>query len=167
MSVPHPKLVAIVWTYVKDHIIDEKEYYKDIGLCGFDYKLFEEEEGGETREWLDGYSYLKHLIQLWPDDLVKHTAKMNEVVVIRNRFTMNGLGKRLVRPFRKQEFWKCIGCILLALNYRNKVHNLWSEIPKAFCRMVPPKQQRDVCGNTDLYKVCCAHYRHYYIYTCL
>ena len=50
MSVPHPKGGAIVWTCVKDHIIDEKEDYKYIGLRGFDYKLFEEEEGGGTRK---------------------------------------------------------------------------------------------------------------------
>ena len=49
---------------MKDHIIDEKEDYKDIGLRRFDYKLFEEEEGGGTREGLDGYPYLKHIIQL-------------------------------------------------------------------------------------------------------
>ena len=42
VSVPHPKGGAIVWTFVKDHIIDEKEYYKDIGLRGFDHKVFEE-----------------------------------------------------------------------------------------------------------------------------
>ena len=46
MSVPHPKGGRIVWTCVKDHIIDENEDYKDIVLSGFDYKLFEEEEGG-------------------------------------------------------------------------------------------------------------------------
>ena len=34
------------WNTVKDHIIGEKEDYKDIGLSGFDYKSFEEEEGG-------------------------------------------------------------------------------------------------------------------------
>ena len=49
MSDPHPKGGGIVWTCMKDHIIDENEYYKDIGLRGFDYKLFEEEEGGGTR----------------------------------------------------------------------------------------------------------------------
>ena len=43
---------------MKDHIIDEKEDYKDTGLRGFDYKLFEEDEGGGTREGLDGYTYL-------------------------------------------------------------------------------------------------------------
>ena len=35
VSVPHPKWGTIVWTCVKDHIIDEKEAYKDIGLRGF------------------------------------------------------------------------------------------------------------------------------------
>ena len=64
MSVPHPKGGCIVWTCVKDHIIDEKEKYKAIELCGFDYKLFEEEGGGGTRKGLDDYPYLKHLIQL-------------------------------------------------------------------------------------------------------
>ena len=37
--------------------------YKDIGLCGFDYKVFEEEEGGGPREGLDKYPYLKHQLQ--------------------------------------------------------------------------------------------------------
>ena len=49
MSVPYPKGGSNFWTCVKDHTINEKDYYKDIGLCGFDYKLFEEEEGGGTR----------------------------------------------------------------------------------------------------------------------
>ena len=49
VSVPHPKGGGVVWTCVKDHIIDEKEDHKEIGLSGFDYKLFEEEEGGGTR----------------------------------------------------------------------------------------------------------------------
>ena len=47
---------------MKDHIIDEKEDYKYIGLRGFYYKIFEEEEGGGTREGLDAYPYLKHII---------------------------------------------------------------------------------------------------------
>ena len=41
VSVPHPKGGKIVWTCVKDHVIEEKEDYKEIGLCGFDYSLFE------------------------------------------------------------------------------------------------------------------------------
>ena len=38
------------WVCVKDNIIKEKEYYKAIEICGFDYKLFEEEEGAGTRK---------------------------------------------------------------------------------------------------------------------
>ena len=74
VSVPHPKSGESFWTCVKDHIIDEKEDYTHIGLHGFDYKLFEKEEGGGTREGLDGYPYLKHLIQLWPGDWVEQIA---------------------------------------------------------------------------------------------
>ena len=51
--------------------------YEDIGLCGFDHKLFEEEKGGEIIEGLDGYPYFKHLIQLWPGDWPKQMANMN------------------------------------------------------------------------------------------
>ena len=74
VSVPNPKGGAIVWTCVKDHIIDENKAYKYIGLCGFDNKIFEEEEGGGTGEGLYGYPYLKYLIQLWPGNWVKHMA---------------------------------------------------------------------------------------------
>ena len=40
VSVPHPKGGIIFWTCVKDHLIDEKEDYKEIGLRGFDCSLF-------------------------------------------------------------------------------------------------------------------------------
>ena len=75
VSVPHPKGGKIVWTYVKDHVIEEKEDYKEIGLRGFDYSLFEEKEGGGKREGLDGSPYLKHLIKLWPGDWEKQMEK--------------------------------------------------------------------------------------------
>ena len=73
VSVPHPKGGVIVWTCVKDHILDKKEDYKEIGMRGFDYSLFEEKDGGEKQEGLDGYPYLKHLIKLWPGDWVRQT----------------------------------------------------------------------------------------------
>ena len=53
---------------IKDHVIEEKEYYKEIGVRGFDYSLFEEKKDGGEREGLDGSPYLKHLIKLWPGD---------------------------------------------------------------------------------------------------
>ena len=96
---------------MKEHIIDEKEQYKDIGLSGFDYKLFEEDENRGNIEGLDGYPYFKHIIQLWPGDWVKLTAKINEAVGMKNHVTPDGGGDRIVRPFKRQELWKCIGCI--------------------------------------------------------
>ena len=90
MSVPHPKGGEIVWTCVKDHIINGKEDYKDIGIHGFDYKLLEEEEGGGTRKGFESYPYLKYIIQLWPGDWVMQMAEMNEAVCMKNRVTTNG-----------------------------------------------------------------------------
>ena len=60
---------------MKDHVIEEKEDYKEIGLRGFDYSLFEEEKGGGKQEVLYGSPYLKHLIKLWPGDWEKQMEK--------------------------------------------------------------------------------------------
>ena len=128
VSVPNPKGGKIVWACGKYHIIYEKKDYKDIGLRGFDFKLFEEQEGRETRQGLDEYPYLKHLIQLWSVDWVKKMVKMNEAVGRKNIFTMDGGGKRLVGPFKSQEFWKCIGYILLVVNYRKKGRKILKKI---------------------------------------
>ena len=78
--------------------------------------------------------------------------KMNEAVGMKNRFTMDGGGKRLVCPFRRQEFWKCIGYILFSVTCGKKLHKLRSEIPKYFGNKAPTKPRRYVLGNTDLYK---------------
>ena len=52
MSVTYPKGEPIVWNCVKDHIINEKEGYIDIGLSGFDYKSFSKMRvGGLERDY--------------------------------------------------------------------------------------------------------------------
>ena len=112
------------------------------------------------------YPYLKHLIKLWPGDWVRHMEKMNEAVCMKNRVSSNGGGKRQVKKFKRQEFWKCIGCILLAVTYGKKERKLWSEVPKGFGKYGNLTLRRDVRGTTNLYKVCCAHYCHLYIYAC-
>ena len=80
----HIRKGGIIWTCVKDPIIDEKNQYKAIGIRVFDFKLFEEEEGGGTRVGLYGYPYLKHLIQLWLGDRVNQMEKLNEEVGTNN-----------------------------------------------------------------------------------
>ena len=144
VSVTHPKGGRIVWTCVQYHIINEKEKCEAIGLHGFDYKLFEEEEGGSNREGLDGHPYLKHIIQLWTGDRVKQMEEMNEAIGTNNRLTMDGGNKELARTFRRRDFWKYIGFVLSEVNYRKKRHNIWSKVPKYFGNKAPTKLQRDV-----------------------
>ena len=93
-------------------------------------------------------------------------GKNNEAVGMNNRLTMSGGENWLVCTFRRQEFWKCIGCILLTVNYGNKGHNIWSEIIKNFGKNPPVKLQRYVCGNTDSNRLCCDIYRPFYYYAC-
>ena len=95
---------------------------------------------------------------------MRQMSKLIEVVGMKNCLVMSGGGKLIVCPFRRQEFWKCIGCILLEVNYGKKVHNILSEIPKSFGNKASTKLRRYVCGNTDLYKVCCDIYRHFLTY---
>ena len=51
--------------------------------------------------------------------------KTNLVVGENNCLGISGGKELVVRLFRSQEFCKCIGCILSAVNYGNKVHKLW------------------------------------------
>ena len=79
---------------------------------------------------------------------------------------MYGGGKRLIYPFRRQELWQFIAFVLLAVTYGNKVHKLWSEIPKYFCRTASTKLLIDVLVNANLYELCCDHYNPFYVYAC-
>ena len=91
---------------------------------------------------------------------------MNEAIGMMNLVTMNGGWERLVCRFKRQEFWKCISCIILAVTYGKKGTNIWIEIQKSFGNVEKPKLRRDVLGNTNLYKVCCDIYCNFYIYAC-
>ena len=95
---------------------------------------------------------------------MRQMSKVIEAVGMKNHLVMSGGGKLIVRPFRRQEFCKCIGCVLLEVNYGKKGHNIWSEIPESFGNKASTKLRRDVRGNTDLYKVCCDLYQTFYIY---
>ena len=152
-SVPHPEGGKSFWTCVKDNITEEKDQYKAIGLHGFGYKLFKEEEGGVIQEGLYRYIYLKHLIKLWPGDWVKQMEKMKEAVGEKNCIDKSGEKKRLVHPFRRQHFWKCIGIILPEVTYGKKGHNIWGETEIYFGKKLRTKLHRDVCGRTYLHKV--------------
>ena len=71
---------------------------------------------------------MKHLIKLWPGYWVKNMARINEAVGMKNSFTIDGGGKRLVCPFKRQELWKCIGCVLLEVAYGKRVGSKYQKI---------------------------------------
>ena len=73
MSIPHLKGGNIVWNFVKDHIIEEKEQYEAIGLRGFDY-LRKRSVGGLER-------YYTLLVICSPDQSDKLHAPMNYWVI--------------------------------------------------------------------------------------
>ena len=45
-----------------------------------------------------------------------------------NRVTVDGGGKRMVHPFWRQEFWKCIDCVISEVTNGKKGHTLCSEL---------------------------------------
>ena len=55
---------------------------------------------------------------------MKQMEKMNEAVDMKNFFTMDGGGKRVVRPFNRKEFCKFISCILSAVTCVKKEQKL-------------------------------------------
>ena len=80
------------------------------------------------------YNYLKHIIQLWLGNWVNHMSKMNGAIGTNNRLYNSGKKKQVVHTFRSQELWKCIGCILSEVTYRNKGHKLGGGIQNILVR---------------------------------
>ena len=67
---------------VGDHVVEEPSDHKDIGLRGFDFNIFNEDEEGVVREECSG-TYLKMLIKLrpggyWIDQLKRMNQKVDE-----------------------------------------------------------------------------------------
>ena len=83
---------------------------------------------------------------------------------MKNHVILNGGWKRQVKKFTRQEYCKCIGCILFAVAYGKKERNLWSEESKDVGKHENQTLRRDVRGTTDLQKVCCALIRHLFFY---
>ena len=77
--------------------------------------------------------------------LGKTDGKINKAAFMKNRVTLNGGGKRQVKKFTRQEFWKCIGCILSAVAYGKKGRKLWSEVSRGVGKYENLTLRRDVC----------------------
>ena len=69
----------VLWELVDDHVVEEPSDHKDIGLRGFDFNIFDEDEEGVVREGCSE-PYLKMLIKLWPGDWISQLKRMNRKV---------------------------------------------------------------------------------------
>ena len=66
------------------------------------------------------YSYLNNLIELWTGWWEDHLVNINSLFCDQNIYQQKSRKTRYIGDFSKNEFWKCIGCILLAVTYGDK-----------------------------------------------
>ena len=69
----------VLWEVVKYHVIEEPSDNKDIGLRGFDFNIFDEDEERVVREGCSE-PYLLMLIKLWPGYWISQLKRMNRKV---------------------------------------------------------------------------------------
>ena len=69
----------VIWEVVDNHVIEDPSDHEDIGLQGFDFNIFDEDEEGVVREGCSEL-YLLILIQLWPGDWISRLKRMNQKV---------------------------------------------------------------------------------------
>ena len=91
---------------------------------------------------------------------------VNVAVGEKNCLDLSVEKRQLVHPFRRQECWKFIGCILSAVTYGKKGHNIWGGAQISVDKQELTKSYRYVCRNTDLLRVLCGIYRPQYCYAC-
>ena len=62
---------------VDDHFVEEPTDHDEIGLQGFDFNSFYEDEKGVGREGSSDFPYLLMLIKLWPGNCKTQLKRMN------------------------------------------------------------------------------------------
>ena len=75
-----------------------------------------------------------NLIRLWLGDWVNNMVKMNQVVCEKNRLDTSVGSKFPVRPFTRNNLWKFIRCILLAVTF-GVLNNMSVRRSKLYCEI--------------------------------
>ena len=84
---------------------------------------------------------MKHLIEFWKGGGGK-LGIMYEAVGNVNKFEKQVGKKWVVWRFLKKEFWKCIGFIILSVNYGTKQFTLWERIMNLTTRRLNIKPKK-------------------------
>ena len=79
----------VLWEVVNDHMVEEPTDHEDIGLRGFGFNVFNEDEEGVVREVSSEFPYLLMLIKLWPGYCTSKLKRMNQKVYEDNGKVLN------------------------------------------------------------------------------
>jgi len=148
----------VIWEVIGDHEVEEPSDHEEIGLRGFDFKIFDQDEEVSVREEICG-PYLKMLIKLWPGDWVDQLKRINKKVDEDNEMQrVKGIVRfRKVRRFSSSEFWRNIGCMVSAPTFGLGGQRLWEkeEDQKLSGKK---RKRRSIRAKVDLYEVCFLFY---------
>ena len=103
-----------IWESVDDHAVEEPSDHEEIGLRGFDFNFFDEDEEGVVREGSIDFPYLIMLSKLWPGNCKTQLKRVNQKVDEDNGKALvkgNGWYRKVCR-FSSNKFWKNIGCLV-------------------------------------------------------
>ena len=90
----------VIWGVVDDHAVEEPTYHEDIGLWGFYFNFFGEDEEGVVREGSSEFPYLLMLIKLWPGDCMNQIKRINQKIYEENGKSLNKVNVRYRKVHR-------------------------------------------------------------------
>ena len=119
----------VLWEVVNDNVVEEPTDHEEIGLRGFDFNVFDQDEEGFGIEGSSEFPYLIMLIKLWPVDWKTQLKMMNHKVDEDNEKVLNkgNVRYRKVCHLSSNEFWKNIGFIVSAPNFCVGGLRLWEK----------------------------------------
>ena len=145
----------VLWEVVNDHTVEYPTDHEEIGLWGFDFNLFNEDEEGFVRKGSSEFPYLIMLIKIRPGNWKTLLKRMNQKVDEDNG---EALGKVNVRyqkvcRFSNNEFRKTIGCLVSAPIFGLGRLRLWDK--EEYIKISGNKRKRSsILIKVYLYKVC-------------
>ena len=80
MEVVSHEKKKVLWGVVDDHVVEDPTDNEEIGLWGFDFNFFDEDEEGVFGEGSSEFSYLLMLIKLCPGNWKTQLKRMNQKV---------------------------------------------------------------------------------------
>ena len=114
---------------VDDHVVEEPTDNDEIGLRGFDFNFFNQDEEGVVIEGYSDFPYLLMLIKLWTGGWMTKFKRMNHKVYEDNGKALNKVNVRYqkARRFSSNEFWKNIGCLVSTPTFGLRGSRMWDK----------------------------------------